>query len=83
MSKNESKLTAEHRKRVAKTVHRELVKQAEDHFATFDADTVRKAKFPVADATNEDDPSWVEACSIGAKEHEKFLDYVRRFDRTP
>lgn len=83
MSKTESKLKLEHRRRIAKTVRRELVKAAEEHFATFDEDTVRKAKFPVADQTDDQDPSWVEACAIGAKEHQKFLDYLGRFDRMP
>lgn len=83
MSKNESKLTAEHRKRIAKTVRRELVKDVEVYFRAFNEDWVRPAKFPVADAADADDPSWVEACAIGAKEHEKFLDYIQRFDRTP
>lgn len=83
MSKTESKLTAEHRKRIAKTARRELVKDAESYFSAFNDDWVRKAKFPVADATNADDPSWLEACAIGAKEHQKFLDYLGRFERTP
>lgn len=83
MTETKSKLTAEHRKRIAKAARRELVKRAEEFFEDFDDDLARKAKYPVADSENPGDPTWVEACSIAEKEHEKFLDYVRRFDRTP